>query len=261
MVRDRIAELFGRDPSLGINPDEVVAHGAAIQAASLAGTLDQATRALGTAPTMSIPAAAVPGTRTTAPLPAIGRPPAPATPPVGAPPPVAGPPPIDLPSESAHPELHPAERGVVEGRAAAPAAHGGAHAAQQMTAVRPLLMDVNPATLRIATAGGWSESILDKNAPIPIERTKVFTTAHDNQTRVIIDCGRGEERKFVDNEALGTLQLDGLKPRLRGESQIEVTFRVDADGILHVRAHDKVTGTKAEARLNVLGAPVAEGES
>ena len=87
----------------------------------------------------------------------------------------------------------------------------------------------------------------------------MFTTAHDRQTRVVIDCGRGEERRFADNEPLGTLELDGLQPRMRGESQIEVTFRVDADGILHVRARDKVTGTKAEARLNVLGAPVGEG--
>ncbi len=221
MVRDKIANLFGRDPSLGINPDEVVAHGAAIQAASLAGSLDGPARtSIGTAPTMMIPA----------PVAAAG-----------------GPPPIDLPPGETTERVQPVQ-------------HVTSHPAQQMAAVRPVLMDVNTATLRIATAGGWSESILDKNAPIPIERTKIFTTAHDRQTHVVIDCGRGEERKFADNEVLGTLELDKLEPRLRGESQIEVTFRVDADGILHVRARDKATGTKAEARLTVIGAPVQEGE-
>jgi molecular chaperone DnaK len=99
---------------------------------------------------------------------------------------------------------------------------------------------------------------LEKNAPIPIERTKVFTTARDHQSRVVIDCCRGEAKKFVDNEPIGHLVLDELPPRPRGQVRIEVTFRVDTDGILHVRARDADTGAKQEAQLAVIGAPVRE---
>jgi molecular chaperone DnaK len=120
---------------------------------------------------------------------------------------------------------------------------------------RPVLLDVNPATLSIQTVSGFTQRLLDKNAPIPIERTHVFTTARDNQTRVEIDCCRGEQRKYIDNEPLGTLVLDNLPPRPRGELKIEVSFRVDANGILHVSAADQVSGVRQEAHLQVLGAP------
>ena len=123
---------------------------------------------------------------------------------------------------------------------------------------RPLLLDVTPATLSIATAGGYTERLLEKNAPIPIERTKVFTTARDDQTKVVIDCCRGESRRFGENEPLGQLVLDELPARPRGEVKIEVTFRVDTDGILRVRARDAETGAAQEATLSVLGAPVEE---
>ncbi|MDX2089386.1 MAG: Hsp70 family protein [Kofleriaceae bacterium] len=127
-------------------------------------------------------------------------------------------------------------------------------------AKRPVLMDVNPATLAIHTAGGFTERLLDKNAPIPIERTRVFSTSRDNQTRVEIDCCRGEERRYMDNEPLGTLVLEDLPAKPRGELKIEVSFRVDADGILHVRASDQTSGQRQEAHLQVLGAPTAGDE-
>jgi molecular chaperone DnaK len=136
-----------------------------------------------------------------------------------------------------------------------PLAHG-ARALPETAAKRPVLMDVNPATLAIQTAGGFTERLLDKNAPIPIERTRIFTTSRDNQTRVEIDCCRGEKRRYTENEPLGTLLLDGLAPRPRGDLKIEVKFRVDADGILHVRASDQASGKLQEAHLQVLGAPV-----
>jgi len=127
----------------------------------------------------------------------------------------------------------------------------------QGQAKRPVLMDVNPATLAIQTAGGYTERLLDKNSPIPIERTRVFTTSRDNQTRVEIDCCRGENRRYAENEPLGTLLLEGLPAMRRGELKIEVTFRVDADGILHVAAADQTTGFRQEAYLQVFGAPTA----
>jgi molecular chaperone DnaK len=86
----------------------------------------------------------------------------------------------------------------------------------------------------------------------------VFTTSRDNQTRVEIDCCRGEKRRYTENEPLGTLLLEGLPPRPRGDLKIEVQFRVDADGILHVRASDQTSGKQQEAHLQVLGAPVLE---
>jgi molecular chaperone DnaK len=116
-------------------------------------------------------------------------------------------------------------------------------------------MDVTPASLRIATAGGYTESILEKNAPIPIERTRVFTTAHDEQTRVVIDCCRGEAMTVAANEPLGHLVLEDIAPAPRGQTKIEVTFRVDADGILHVNARDITSNRNQTATLNVLGAP------
>jgi molecular chaperone DnaK len=100
--------------------------------------------------------------------------------------------------------------------------------------------------------------LLDKNSPIPIEKSRVFTTVRDNQTRVEIDCCRGESRRYADNEPLGTLVLEDLPPQPRGGVQIEVSFRVDVDGILHVSATDQTSGQRREARLNVLGAPVEE---
>ena len=119
---------------------------------------------------------------------------------------------------------------------------------------------LNPATLAIQTVGGYTERLLEKNAPIPIEKARVFTTARDNQTRVEIDCCRGEARRYVENEPLGTLVLDGLPPKPRGDLKVEVSFRVDADGILHVRASDAQSGLQQEAHLQVLGAPVMEGD-
>jgi molecular chaperone DnaK len=121
-------------------------------------------------------------------------------------------------------------------------------------------MDVNPATLAIQTVGGYTERLLEKNAPIPIEKTRVFTTARDNQTRVEIDCCRGEQRRYSDNEPLGTLVLDGLEPKPRGDLKVEVSFRVDADGILHVKAADQASGIAQEAHLQVLGAPTQEAD-
>ena len=133
MVRRRLAEVFDREPNIGINPDEVVAQGAAIQAGSLTGTLSGGTGM---------------GAR-------------------------------DAVATAGH---SPLARGAV--------------ALPEITAKRPVLLDVNPATLAIHTAGGFIERLLDKNAPIPIERTRMFSTAHDQQTRVVIDCCRGEAKRF-----------------------------------------------------------------
>ncbi|MGE5182304.1 MAG: Hsp70 family protein [Acidobacteriota bacterium] len=196
-IRHRLADLFRREPNFKINPDEVVAQGAAIQAGSLSGQI-------------------IAGTG------------------MGA-------------------------RDAVPTEAHSPLLFGGAPIPKGPLK-RPVLLDVNPATLAIQTAGGFAEKLLDKNSPIPIERTRVFSTARDNQTRVEIDCCRGESRRYQENEPLGTLVLDQLPPKPRGDLKIEVSFRVDSDGILHVRAADADSGARQEASLQVFGAPVAPAE-
>jgi molecular chaperone DnaK len=195
LVRERLAEAFGREPNYKINPDEVVSQGAAIQAGSLTGALSAGTG-------------------------------------MGA-------------------------RDAVATAGHSPLAHGNV-TLPAGEVKRPVLLDVNPATLAIHTAGGFTERLLEKNAPIPIEKTRVFTTARDHQNRVEIDCCRGENRRYSENEPLGTLVLESLPDKLRGDLKIEVSFRVDADGILHVSASDQASGQRQEAHLQVLGAPVEE---
>jgi molecular chaperone DnaK len=118
-----------------------------------------------------------------------------------------------------------------------------------------LLLDVAPHALGIAVAGGYTELIIEKNTPIPVERTKTFVTSHDSQTLVNIQVCQGESRRFAENSPLGTLSLDNIPSRKRGEAEIEVTFTIDTDGILNVRARDVKTNMAQQARIQVLGAP------
>jgi molecular chaperone DnaK len=161
LVRKRVAEHFGREPRTDINPMEVVAAGAALQAAVLSGD--------------------------------------------------------------------------------ASAADG------------PLLMDVTPHALGVAMAGGYTDLLVDKNARIPTERSRVFSTARDGQTEVRIRVCQGESKMFAQNTPLGELRLDGLPAGPRGQARIEVSFLLDADGILQVSARDAATGRTAQATLRVVG--------
>ena len=146
-VQDRVRAFFGKDPHKGVNPDEVVAIGAAIQAGVLGGEVK------------------------------------------------------DI-----------------------------------------LLLDVTPLTLSIETLGGVSTPQIDRNTTIPTRRSQVFSTASDNQTQVEIHVLQGERPMAADNKSLGKFILDGIPPAPRGVPQIEVTFDIDANGILKVTAADKATG-------------------
>ncbi len=108
-----------------------------------------------------------------------------------------------------------------------------------------VLLDVTPLTLSIETLGGVATPIIDRNTTIPVERTKTFTTAEDFQTTVEIHVVQGERKMAADNKSLGKFQLTGLPPAPRGVPQVDVTFQIDADGILHVTAKDKATGKSA----------------
>ena len=121
-----------------------------------------------------------------------------------------------------------------------------------------LLLDVCPRALGIAVAGGYNETIVEKNTPVPVERTRNFTTSKDFQTDVQIQVCQGEARTFAENERLGVLHLAGLPSRERGGTVIEVTFTIDGDGILNVRARDKATSQETRATMQVVGAPTDE---
>jgi molecular chaperone DnaK len=146
-IQDRVRAFFGKDPHKGVNPDEVVAIGAAIQAGVLGGEVK------------------------------------------------------DI-----------------------------------------LLLDVTPLTLSIETLGGVATPQIERNTTIPTRRSQVFSTAADSQTQVEIHVLQGERPMAADNKSLGKFILDGIPPSPRGVPQIEVTFDVDANGILKVSAQDKATG-------------------
>ncbi|MFB6262071.1 MAG: Hsp70 family protein [Bradymonadaceae bacterium] len=117
----------------------------------------------------------------------------------------------------------------------------------------PLLIDVTPHSLGVATVGGVMDIIIERNASLPLERERTFSTSRDNQTRVVLPVYAGNSRRIEDNRQLGRLVLDDLPARPREEVDIDVAFSVDTDGMLHVEAADAMTGTSQAARLSIMG--------
>jgi len=105
-----------------------------------------------------------------------------------------------------------------------------------------LLLDVTPLTLGIETLGGVASPLIDKNTTIPTKKSQVFSTADDNQTAVTIHVVQGERKQAAENKSLGRFDLSDIPPSPRGMPQIEVSFDLDANGILNVSAKDKATG-------------------
>ncbi len=112
-----------------------------------------------------------------------------------------------------------------------------------------LLLDVTPLSLGIETMGGVMTKLIDKNTTIPTKANQVFSTAEDNQSAVTIHVLQGERKQSGDNKSLGQFNLEGINPSPRGMPQIEVTFDLDADGILHVSAKDKSTGKEQKITI------------
>src|SRR5438067_2467947 len=157
-VRERLKEFFGREPHTGVNPDEVVAMGAAIQAGVLQGDVKDV-----------------------------------------------------------------------------------------------LLLDVTPLSLGIETLGGVFTRMIDRNTTIPTKKSQVFSTAEDNQNAVTIRVFQGEREMAGDNKMLGQFDLVGIPPAPRGVPQVEVTFDIDANGIVNVQAKDKGTGKEQQIRIQASG--------
>ena len=112
-----------------------------------------------------------------------------------------------------------------------------------------VLLDVTPLTLSIETLGGVATPLIERNTTIPTKKSKIFSTAADNQTSVEIHVLQGERPMAADNKSLGRFHLDGILPAPRGVPQIEVTFDIDADGILNVSAKDLGTGKEQKIRI------------
>jgi molecular chaperone DnaK len=112
-----------------------------------------------------------------------------------------------------------------------------------------LLLDVNPLSLGVETLGGVMTRVIERNTTIPARRTETFSTAEDNQSAVDVVVLQGERERASDNRVLGRFRLEGIRPAPRGQPQVEVTYDIDANGILNVSARDSDTGK--EQRITI----------
>ena len=119
------------------------------------------------------------------------------------------------------------------------------------------MVDVTPLTLAVETVSGYCDAVIERNTPVPCERTRAFVTAADNQTTVKVRVSQGESSRFGDNTLLGEVELTGLRAAPRGQVQIAVSFALDTDGLLNVSATDVETGRAAATRVRLIGIPEA----
>jgi molecular chaperone DnaK len=123
----------------------------------------------------------------------------------------------------------------------------------------PLLIDVTPLTLGVEVLGGMVDPVIDKNTSVPCTRTRRFSTSSENQRELVLRVCQGEDPRAARNTSLGELLVSDLPPARRGELFIEVSFALDADGILQVSAKDEKTGREVTTQIRVAGNPEARG--
>jgi molecular chaperone DnaK len=233
-VQERVEAWFGKPPRTEWNPDEVVAVGAAILAAMLTGR-DAKRPPVPSPRVVAAPRAPEFGSiRTTHGIELPGLPP-PELPPMLD---LSGRAGADAPDEI--PPLPLTARGSVPSVfPVAPEGDG------------PLLIDVTPLTLSVEIVGGFVDPVIGKNTAVPCVRTRRFATSSDNQREVIVRICQGEYERASSNTSLGELLLSDLPPARRGESYVEVSFELDADGILQVSAKDEGSGREVRAQMRV----------
>lgn len=297
VVREMVADYFGREPLAHIDPDLVVARGAALQAAALAPAigLPVAKVALKKISAVDLPpargeldwadadetdiAARVEQELALRERESPAKPPPPSVVsakaiPVGAAsalPPAPPPPPPSASKRRSSvapgastlgfgsgglpvPELDPPPPPLSDGEFALPSMPPSVPPSPPLQPEPPpLLLDVTPHTLGIETAGGYCEPIIARNAPIPAEETRIFTTGQDDQDTVVVRIAQGESRRMSENQPLGEIELSGLRKAARGEVKIAVTFVIDADGTLGVEAKDVESGRLERAKVSLLG--------
>jgi molecular chaperone DnaK len=119
----------------------------------------------------------------------------------------------------------------------------------------PVLVDVTPLTLSVETVSGFCDPVIERNTAVPCERTRAFVTAADHQTSVRVRVSQGESTRFDQNTILGEVELGGLRPAPRGAVRIEVTFGLDGNGMLNVKAHDVASGRATSVTVRLVGLP------
>jgi molecular chaperone DnaK (HSP70) len=117
--------------------------------------------------------------------------------------------------------------------------------------VKPVMLEVLASRLAVSTVGGFCDEIIAKDVPVPTERTRVFSTGKDGQRLVKVQVCQGDSRRFAENTGLGTIVLDGLPPRPRGEVKIAVTFSVDGEGVLKASARDEQSGKAQSVEIRL----------
>ncbi|MBN2717305.1 MAG: Hsp70 family protein [Deltaproteobacteria bacterium] len=160
---------------------------------------------------------------------------------------------LDAPRMPSYHPYHPLDEVVGDdGREARSETHE-AFTVPIKNATPAVLLDVSPRGLGIATAGGYCDIIIERNAAIPIEQSRHFSTSRDFQTEVYIDVYQGESRRTEDNTQLGRIEMRNLRPAPRGEISIMVTFEVDTDGILNVHALNEETNASQSTQIKLTG--------
>ncbi|MGA2450449.1 MAG: Hsp70 family protein [Polyangiaceae bacterium] len=252
LVRRNVEEFFGTPPLDRVNPDEVVAVGAAVLAAALTETSRPRAIPLPPSPasrgspsddeeevTVATDLTSLLAEREKARTPPPSALASAPTPPLGT-----------------HSTSLPPDRSAAAVAAPTPAPTPASN--EPLRRPLPVLVDVTPRALVVETAGGFCDTIVQRNAKIPCERTRAFTTSADKQTLVRVRVAQGEDPAFSQNTFLGEVELSGLRPAPRGEVVIQVRFEVDESGTMKVLAMDASTGREARATLQLVGISGAE---